>query len=41
LTRIIFNRCGRSRDRVFKLVITDPVKVTLIGARFEGRMGKT
>jgi len=32
LTRVIWRRLGMSRDRVWKLTITDPVKVTLIGA---------
>lgn len=34
-TRVRWRRLGRSRDRVFKLVITDPVKVVLIGATVE------
>jgi hypothetical protein len=34
-TRVRFRRLGKSRDRVFKLVITDPVKVVLIGATAE------
>lgn len=32
LTRVQWNRLGQARDRVYKLVITDPVKVTLLGA---------
>lgn len=31
-TRALFHRLGRSRDRVFRVKITDPVKVVLIGA---------
>lgn len=31
-TRAIWNRLGASRDRVFELKITDPVKVAIIGA---------
>lgn len=31
-TRVIWRRLGRSRDRVYKVRITDPVKVVLIGA---------
>jgi hypothetical protein len=38
-TRVIFRRLGRSRDRVYKLRITDPVKVTLIGAEIEIMQG--
>mgnify|MGYP003574988661 CR=1 FL=1 len=34
-TRVRWRRLGKSRDRVFKLVITDPVKVVLIGATAE------
>lgn len=30
--RAIWRRLGQSRDRVFRIVITDPVKVTIIGA---------
>ena len=33
LTRLHWHRLGMSRDRVFRLVITDPVKAILIGAR--------
>jgi hypothetical protein len=32
-TRLHWHRLGYSRDRVFKLTVTDPVKVVLIGAR--------
>jgi hypothetical protein len=34
-TRVRWRRLGMSRDRVFKVVITDPVKVVLIGATVE------
>lgn len=34
-TRLIFRRLGSSRDRVYKLKITDPVKVNIIGAELE------
>lgn len=30
--RVIWHRLGRARDRVFRLTITDPVKVVLLGA---------
>lgn len=33
--RAIWRRLGQSRDRVFKLTITDPVKVVLIGAKLD------
>lgn len=31
-TRVIWRRLGRSRDRVYRVTISDPVKVVLIGA---------
>lgn len=31
-TRVIWRRLGASRDRVYRVMISDPVKVTLIGA---------
>lgn len=34
-TRVIFRRLGKSRDRVYRVMIPDPVKVTLIGAELE------
>lgn len=34
-TRAIWRRLGSARDRVFKVTITDPIKVTLIGAELE------
>ena len=33
--RAIWRRLGHSRDRVFRLTVTDPVKVTLIGAEMD------
>lgn len=33
--RAIWRRLGASRDRVFRVTITDPVKVTLIGAQID------
>lgn len=32
LTRVKFNRLGRSRDRIYEWAISDPVKVTLVDA---------
>lgn len=37
--RANFSRCGRSRDRVFEVSGTDPVKVALLGAYVEIREG--
>lgn len=34
-SRAIWRRLGQSRDRVFRVKITDPVKVTLIGAELD------
>lgn len=31
-TRVVWHRLGRSRDRVFKLQVSDPVKCVLVGA---------
>lgn len=33
--RVIWRRLGSARDRVFKIVITDPVPVTIIGAELD------
>jgi hypothetical protein len=38
-TRVKYNRLGSSRDRVYKLRITDPVKVVLIGAELDVEEG--
>lgn len=38
-TRVKWNRLGSSRDRVYKIRITDPVKVVLIGAELELEAG--
>ena len=35
-----FNRLGKSRERVFKLTITDPVKRTIMSASAEVKLGK-
>lgn len=34
-TRVIWRRLGRSRNRVYEVTITDPVKVALIGAEVD------
>lgn len=38
-TRVIWRRLGQSRDRVFRVTITDPVKVVLIGAEIQAEVG--
>lgn len=38
-TRVKFNRLGASRDRVYWIRITDPVKVVLVGAELETSKG--
>lgn len=37
--RTKFNRLGSSRDRVFEITITDPVKVILLGAELQTEVG--
>lgn len=37
--RVIWRRLGKSRDRIFRIAITDPVKVAIIGAEIEVQMG--
>jgi hypothetical protein len=37
--RVIWRRLGKFRDRVFRVMITDPVKVTLIGAELDVEKG--
>lgn len=39
LARVKFNRLGSSRDRVYRVRISDPVKVALIGAELEVTSG--
>lgn len=39
LTRVNFRRLGMSRDRVYEVKITDPVKVVLIGAEIDVEEG--
>ena len=38
-TRVIWRRLGRARDRVFSVIITDPVFVALINAYLETEVG--
>jgi len=40
-TRVIWRRLGSSRDRVYRVKITDPVKVVLIGAELEVEGGRS
>jgi hypothetical protein len=37
--RAIWRRLGRSRSRVFRLTISDPVKVVLLGGSAQVRLG--
>jgi len=37
----VWRRLGRSRDRVFELKITDPVKTVIIGASAETTVATT
>jgi hypothetical protein len=37
--RVRFRRLGRSRERVFRVVISDPVKVHILGARVTATVG--
>jgi hypothetical protein len=41
LVRPIWRRLGMSRDRVFEISITDPVKAVLIGAEFDAEVGSS
>lgn len=38
-TRCIWRRLGSSRNRIFRVTITDPVKRVIIGAHLEGQKG--
>ena len=40
LTRAIWWRLGVARDWVFKIRITDPVKVVIAGASIDAKVGK-
>lgn len=37
--RLIWRKLGRSRDRVYSIKITEPVKVAILGAEFEASQG--
>jgi hypothetical protein len=39
-SRVVFRRLGRSRDRVYELKITDPVKVRFISALIDVTPGR-
>lgn len=39
-TRAIVNRLGRSRDRVYRFAVSDPVRRTLIQANYEAEVGE-
>lgn len=38
-SRVKWRRLGRSRDRVFRVTITDPVRVAMVGASVQVRVG--
>lgn len=40
-TRVKWRRLGRSRDRVFKVTVVDPVRVIMIGAAVSATVGAT
>jgi hypothetical protein len=39
LSRVRWRRLGRSRDRVFRVTVTDPVRVVMIGASVQVSVG--
>jgi hypothetical protein len=39
LVRAIWRRLGKSRDRVYEISITDPVKVLIMGAELDVEVG--
>lgn len=39
--RCLWRRCGRARDFVFEVAISDPVKVAILGAGIKPRMGSS
>ena len=41
LTRAIWRRLGQARDRVYRVRISDPVKVTLLGAEIDIELGSS
>lgn len=40
-TRVNWRRLGAARDRVYRIQITDPIKVTLLGAELEMTLGSS
>lgn len=40
-TRVIWRRLGHARDRVYRVQITDPIKVTLLGAEVDMDLGSS
>jgi hypothetical protein len=38
-TRVIWRRLGSSRDRVYRVMVSDPIKVVLIGAELDVEEG--
>lgn len=40
-TRVKWRRLGRSRDRVFKVTITDPIRVVMVGASVQASVART
>lgn len=39
-TRAVINRLGRSRDRIYRYAVSDPVRRTLITANFDAEVGE-
>lgn len=40
-TRVKWRRLGRSRDRVFRVTITDPIRVIMVGASAQASLGSS
>jgi hypothetical protein len=40
-TRVKWRRLGRSRDRIFRVTITDPIRVIMVGASAQASLGTT
>jgi hypothetical protein len=38
-TRAMWRRLGRSRERVYRVLVSDPVKVVMIGAKLDYSIG--
>ena len=41
LRRVKWRRLGRSRDRIFRVTITDPIRVIMIGATAQASLGRS